>query len=666
MQYTTEIFLTSEHVTEESWLNLLNGISNLNGLFHKWNLWIRIENNEVRYFVQTRRQLPTVVSSLGDFLLKQIEAVEEEPASSLGLFYLFLGFFKKKENSVLDVYDYNETRKNRQMKFAKFTMFPLKQNYFRFHTRLYFKKENSKKLKRRFALFSIPQTLLSINFAEHNRFLYKKDAKKYLNIEKSLHLLKNEKQDPVLKVDTFPYLAGNYYLNLSEYDFDVHSLVVGASGTGKSKFMSNFISNLASREEYRNKYKVVVIDPHAALEKDIGGLENTEVIDFKTLENSMDLFVNTGKDPIVSTELMLSLLKGLMADQYNSKAERVLRHSIYALLVKGDLSFNNLRRMVLDMDYRNNLLGELEEKLTDSTVAFFRTDFNELKSKSYQEAISPIISLIDEMQMLPAFHTDLKQRQMKQVIEENFLTIFSLDQTVLGEKVTKTIAGLVMQQMLELVQSYAFDQHIIFLIDEVAVVENSILHRFLAEARKYSLSLMLAQQYFNQISEELQKWQFETIGTTELQKAIFANALNYYVFRISREDAVILEGNIQMEMAVHNSFHARREMLTKLANRECVVRVSSYGKVLTAMKARTVDFEPVPKRKINQILNTKQIYLKPQNNKNQDWNNTAKGAISELGETKLNGFSSFGIGSAISLKSLMGSQSSGREPLSQS
>lgn len=653
MKYIAEIFLTSEHVTEESWLNLLNGISNLNGLFHKWSLWTRIENNEVRYFVQTRRQLPTVVSSLGDFLLKQVEEVEEEPTSNLGLFYLFLGFFKKKENSVLDVYDYNETRKNRQMQFAKFTLFPLKQNYFRFHTRLYFKKENSKKLKRRFALFSIPQTLLSINFAEHNRFLYKKDAKKYLNIEKSLHLLKSEKQDPVLKVDTFPYLAGNYYLNLNEYDFDVHSLVVGASGTGKSKFMSNFISNLASREEYRNKYKVVVIDPHAALEKDIGGLEATDVIDFKTLENSMDLFVNTGKDPIVSTELMLSLLKGLMADQYNSKAERVLRHSIYALLVKGDLSFNNLRRMVLDMDYRNNLLGELEEKLTDSTVAFFRTDFNELKSKSYQEAISPIISLIDEMQMLPAFHTDLKQRQMKQVIEENFLTIFSLDQTVLGEKVTKTIAGLVMQQMLELVQSYAFDQHIIFLIDEVAVVENSILHRFLAEARKYSLSLMLAQQYFNQISEEL-------------QKAIFANVLNYYVFRISREDAVILEGNIQMEMAVHNSFHARREMLTKLANRECVVRVSSYGKVLTAMKARTVDFEPVPKRKINQILNTKQIYLKPQNNKNQDWNNTEKGAISELGETKLNGFSSFGIGSAISLKSLMGSQSSGREPLSQS
>lgn len=639
MKYLTEIFLTTDQVSEESWLKLLNSISNLNGIFRRWNLWVQIENNEVRYFVQTNKRLPTVVSALGEFLLKEIEQEQEELDSNFGFFYIFLAFFKKKENSILDSFDYNEMRKHRKLKYTKFTFLSLKQDYFRFHTRLYFEKEGKKSLNREFALFSIPQNLLSIDFAQHSRFLYKKDAKKYLNIEKSLHLLKNEKQDAVLKVDTFPYLSGDYYLNLNEYDFDVHSLVVGASGTGKSKFISNFVSNLAKREEYRDKYKVVIIDPHAALEEDIGGLELTDVIDFKTLENSIDLFVNAGKDTIVSTELMLSLLKGLMADQYNSKVERVLRHSIYTLLVKQDLSFNNIRRIILDTNYRNQLVRELEDKLTDSTIDFFSTDFNELKTKSYQEAISPIISLIDEMQMLPAFSTNLKQRSMKQVIDENFLTVFSLDQSVLGEKVTKTIAGLVMQQMLELVQSYAFDQHIIFIIDEVAVVENEILHRFLSEARKYNLSLMLAQQYFNQISDGL-------------QKAIFANVLNYYIFRISREDAVILEGNVQMEMAVHNSFHARREMLTKLARRECIVRVSSYGKVLTAMKARTLDFESVPKQKTNQILNTKQILI-------------PKNEIKE--ETKLNFESQsnfgFSIGKGISLKELMGSQSSGREGL---
>lgn len=30
------------------------------------------------------------------------------------------------------------------------------------------------------------------------------------------------------------------------------------------------------------KYKVVVIDPHSSLEEDIGGLENTKVIDFES------------------------------------------------------------------------------------------------------------------------------------------------------------------------------------------------------------------------------------------------------------------------------------------------------------------------------------------------------------------------------------------------
>ena len=639
----TEIFLTSENVTEENWLSLLNGISTLNGLFRKWNLWVQIENNEVRYFAQTKRELPTVISSLGDFLLKQIESTEEEPNSHFQFFY----FFKRKENNILDVYDFNEAKKHRKLQYTKIKILPFSRNYFRFQTRLYFRKENKKTFQREIALFSIPHILLSIDFIKHNRFLYRKDAKKYLNIEKDLHLLKSSNQDAILKVDTFPYLAGDYYLNLNSYDFDKHSLVVGASGTGKSKMMSSFICNLATHEDYRDKYKIVVIDPHASLEKDIGGLEDSSVIDFKKIETSSDLFVNNGKDPVVSTELMLSLLKGLMADQYNSKAERVLRHSIYTLLMKQDLSFNNLRRIILDMDYRNATVRKLENQLADSTIDFFATDFNELKSKSYQEAISPIISLIDEMQLLPAFHTHQKQKSMKDVIQDNFLTIFSLDQTVLGEKITKTIAGLVMRQMLELVQSYNFEEHIIFIVDEVAVVENEILHRFLAESRKYNLSLILAQQYFNQISDGL-------------QKAIFANVLNYYIFRISREDAVILEGNIQMEMAVHNSFHYRREMLTKLANRECVVRVSSLGKVLTAMKARTLDFVPIPKQKLNQILDSSQILFKKEkiediNYLTLDYMASAQEYV--LKEEKKAGFQ---IGN-INLKDIMMSQSTSRK-----
>ena len=629
----SEVFLTSNEVKPEAWLELLNHISHLNGILRRWNLWIQIENNEVRYFVQTRKELPTVIGSLGDFLIKKVEEGEGEPKSSYRFFYLI----KRREKNILDVYDTHEIKKRNLLKLSKISIFSIKRDYFWFRTYLYLANKKGQLIKKR-ALFSIPHELCSIDFSEHNRFVYKKDACKYLNIEKSLHLFKSNKEDAILKVDTFPYLTGDYYLKLNEYDFDKHSVIVGASGTGKSKLICSFVAELGKRQEYREKYKVVMIDPHASMAKDIEGIERTKVINFETVKNSIDLFTHIGKDITASTELILSLLKGLMGDQYNSKLERVLRQSICLLLTKNELTFKNLRKVILDMYYRNNLLKELESKLPESTIDFFSVDFNELKNRSYQEAIAPIISFIDEMQLLPAFQNNQKQKGIKETIGENFLTIFSLDQTVLGEKVTKTIAGLVMQQVLELVQAYTYDEHIIFIIDELAIVENDILHRFLSEARKYNLSLILSQQYFNQISDGL-------------QKAIFANVLNYYIFRVAKEDATILEGNILMEMAVHNSYHVKREILTKLSNRECIVRVSHNGAILSPFKARTMNFEPIPKQIVNQILDVESIMLKPIEAKE------SLEEASNINPAQLN----FCMDTDISLVDLMMSQSAGRK-----
>ena len=277
------------------------------------------------------------------------------------------------------------------------------------------------------------------------------------------------------------------------------------------------------------------------------------------------------------------------------------------------------------------MIKALENELPESTVDFFFSDFNELKNQSYQEAIAPIISFIDEMQMLPVFNQNFTNlKGIKEVISNHFLTIFSLDQVALGVTVAKTIAGFIMQQMLQLVQASAFDEHIIFLIDEVAVVENPILCRFLSEARKYNLSLILAGQYFNQVSEGL-------------QKAIFANVINYYIFRVSRSDAQLLESNIQMEVAVRNSYKLRMEILTELANRECILRLSQKGKVLSAFKGKTVDFTPFPKSNKNQILGTDLI-----------------GNVQNL-SIKIKKVQNFSINSKIALKTLMKSQSTGRK-----
>ncbi len=312
----------------------------------------------------------------------------------------------------------------------------------------------------------------------------------------------------------------------------------------------------------------------------------------------------------------------------------MLRHSVYLLLKKEILNFNNLRKLLIQTEFRNELIrdsSEIEEHIKE----FFLTDFNELKSKSYQEAISPIIGLIDEMQMLPAFQ-NTEAEKVEETIQKNFLTLFSLNQAELGEKVTKTIAGLIIGIIFQLVQRRKYQEHIILIIDEVAVVENPILRNLLAEARKYNLSIILAQQYFGQVSKEL-------------KDAIFSNVMNYYSFRISREDAIMINGQLQMEMAVKNSYHNRIKLLTELPNRECIVRISKDGKLIPSFRSKTLDFTAIPRKK-NQILSKAE--------KEEQSVSLEK----EMFDTNLEK-TEFTLGKALDLQAIMKAQSTSRRKI---
>ena len=74
----SEIILTDEHIEPQAWLDLLNAISKLNGLFRSWTMYAKIELNEVHFFCQTSRILPPIINSLGDFMIKKLDITEDE------------------------------------------------------------------------------------------------------------------------------------------------------------------------------------------------------------------------------------------------------------------------------------------------------------------------------------------------------------------------------------------------------------------------------------------------------------------------------------------------------------------------------------------------------------------------------------------------------------
>lgn len=578
MYKTSEIYLTKNYVLKKEWEDLINVISNYNGLLKNWKIIIENNSNQLRYFIKSDCSLPATINGLNAFLMKNIEN------NKLYYSYLSLPFFTNTENNIIDIINYLEIKNKGTLNFIEITFKKLSKNNIKEKIVIYLTKNGNTKKYR--LLLSNPTNILSVDFDNNKRYFFK-SAPKYLDINKILHLLSTDINSSIFKIDTFPYLQGDFYLNQNNFSFDKHSVVLGASGTGKSKFLSLLINNIYKNSDLKQRYKIVIIDPHAALEDDIGGI--SRVIDFKTTLDSIDLFINNPDDVISSTELLLELFKSLIADQYNSKLERVLRHSIYVLLLDNSFNFSNLRKILLELEYRNFLIKKLKNKLPISVIEFFLTDFNDLKTKAYGEAVSPIIAFIDEMEMIPVFNNQTNEDNLRKTIYDNFLTLFSLDRTKLGDKVTKTISGLVMQQLLSLIQNHSFNEHIIFIVDEVAVIENPILCRFLAEARKYNLSLILAGQYFSQI-------------TDKLKNAIFANVINYYIFRVSKMDANILVDNFNMKIPLDDTRDKKIKMLTELNNRECILRIDSNDKLLPAFKASTISYESIPRiKKANKL-----------------------------------------------------------------
>lgn len=573
MYKTSEIYLTKNYVSKKEWEDLINIISNYNGLLKNWKIIIENNSNQLRYFIKSDCSLPATINGLNAFLMKNIEN------NKLYYSYLSLPLFTNTENNIIDIINYLEIKNKGTLNFIEITFKKLSKNNIKKKIVIYLTKNGNTKKYR--LLLSNPTNILSVDFDNNKRYFFK-SAPKYLDINKILHLLSTDINSSIFKIDTFPYLQGDFYLNQNNFSFDKHSVVLGASGTGKSKFLSLLINNIYKNSDLKQRYKIVIIDPHAALEDDIGGI--SRVIDFKTTLDSIDLFINNPDDVISSTELLLELFKSLIADQYNSKLERVLRHSIYVLLLDNSFNFSNLRKILLELEYRNFLIKKLKNKLPISVIEFFLTDFNDLKTKAYGEAVSPIIAFIDEMEMIPVFNNQTNEDNLRKTIYDNFLTLFSLDRTKLGDKVTKTISGLVMQQLLSLIQNHSFNEHIIFIVDEVAVIENPILCRFLAEARKYNLSLILAGQYFSQI-------------TDKLKNAIFANVINYYIFRVSKMDANILVDNFNMKIPLDDTRDKKIKMLTELNNRECILRIDSNDKLLPAFKASTISYESIPRIK---------------------------------------------------------------------
>jgi hypothetical protein len=579
LSHVFELYILEDKLTAEQWTAFNRAIVSHMGVFGgKYELVMSIKDNVVRFFVRSDQDLSGLSNSISGLLIRIVPESEITLPTAVQK-ERFLQFVTG--GNLLDLKERQQVQKTKSLEYATFKVRALAHDKMIIQSDIYFELPGKTWSIAHKTLTSFPFQLLSIDFTSNTHYL-KKTVPKYLNIEKATHMLVSENLGALVEVDTFPYFTKNYYLGLTNYEFDKHSFIIGASGSGKSKFISLFVDRLAATQLATN-YRVIVIDPHASLAADFEHIQNKQIVNFSG--ESTQLFGGSASDISAATELTATLFKSLMSETASPKTDRVLRFSLYVLLTAQTMSLHSLKRYLTEVDFRNQVLDHVKEYVPANITHFFGADFNEMRTKYYDEALSPIISLVDEMQMQPALVGE-GELSLERLVQDNFLTVFSLNKVSMGDRVVKTVAGLLIQQIFLLAQARAFSQRVLLIIDEVSVVQNPALAAILSEARKFNLTVMLTQQYFGQIEEDL-------------RAAIFANVYNYYTFKVSEEDARALEGNMNIEIPAEivEAEHAkgikekdlRIKIMTELHPRECLIRVISRGQVVPAIKARTLD-----------------------------------------------------------------------------
>jgi hypothetical protein len=583
MKHRFEVYILTDQLLAQHWTKLYKVLLSYLGPFGKFEIVFSAKDNVVRFFVVCDKDLGSLSNNLEGILLRPVSERE-----------MVLPSTKAKERwvqfsaggNLLDLKEKYAVKKGKDLQGARLKVRLLGPERALVGTDLFFQNTGHEWSRSHKVMSFFPANLLAVDFVNNTRYL-KKGVPKYLNIEKSLHMLVSDDVSALFRVDTFPYFAHDYYLNLTSYDFDKHSFIIGASGSGKSKFISLFVDRLY-RTALKMNYRVVVIDPHAAIAGDFAHIAQQRVITFG-MEDGADLFPGAGTDLTSATELTATLFRSVMGDQFNARLDRLLRYSLFTLMTAQTMTLANLKRFLTDVEYRMQLTQHVAGYVPENVTKFFGADFNEIRTQYYETTILPLVTMVDEMQLQPSLVGE-SETSLAKVIQDNFLTVFSLNKVSMGEKVVKTVAGLLIQQIFLLAQARAFGQKIILIIDEVSVVQNPAIAQILAEARKFNLTVILTQQYFGQVQKDL-------------RDAIFSNVYNYYTFKVSEEDARALEGNLNIELPkeIIEAEHAKGisqtetkvKMMTELHPRQCLVRVVSNGQVAPAIKAMTVD-APMP------------------------------------------------------------------------
>ncbi len=362
-------------------------------------------------------------------------------------------------------------------------------------------------------------------------------------------------------------------IGLESFDVFQHGLIVGTSGSGKSKFIEMLVRAVSVK--YKEKASMVVIDPHGEFSK---SLEDAYVVDYKKVFID-PLDVGQEKNPLIAqliTQLLMAALGG-----NNKYAERIIFFSVHLLLGLGKLSLENINKLLTDVSARTEFVSSSQD---EEVKRFFDTEFQDIYMRNFNEAILPVVNFISEY--LLYMKRDAEMVSLNDLIKKHRVVVVSFDPHYFGKTMRMFLAGAIMNQMYILAITESLTRKTLLIVDEFSLVNAPVAREILSETRKFDFHLYLSAQYLNQIRKDI-------------VDSMVTNVKNVIGFKVNKDDAKFLVA--MMDIKVEEFFRKiyppgeleekKKEMFVRLNKRECIIRLFDGHNYLMPMKVKTFDVE---------------------------------------------------------------------------
>ena len=302
-----------------------------------------------------------------------------------------------------------------------------------------------------------------------------------------------------------------------------HMYIIGKTGAGKSTLIANM-----AIDDIRRGRGVGIIDPHGDLSEAIlDYIPKRRLNDVVYLEpfdkdrtfslNVLDVKNDTHRDLVASG--IVGIFYKIYGDSWGPRLEYILRNVVLTLLEIPDATLVEALPLLSDSQYRKSIMHHVKDMVLKN---FWEKEFEKMTDRLRVEAISPIQNKVGQFVSSKMIRNIIGQPKstidLEEIMNSGKILILNLSQGKLGEDNAALLGAMIITQIQLAAMNRSFmkeaDRRDFFLyVDEFQNFATSSFIKILSEARKYRLALTLANQYIEQIEEDVMTAIFGNVGS---------------------------------------------------------------------------------------------------------------------------------------------------------